>query len=288
MGTGAGAGAGTGTMTGANGSELAATAVDAVDCACTVSGSHNRNAGPPFLLIHGIGAARDAWRFVAPALARDFMVISYDLRGHGDSPPGRLPFGLAELVADLERLRARLNIPRLHLAGHSLGGMIGPAYVRIYPQRVASLALISTAAGRNEADRRNLAGVIGAMQEQGIAETLGTLKSRWFSDAFLAARPEIVQRRMDQVIATAPDVFMNVFRIYAETEMLPWLHEISAPCLVMTGEHDGGCNPRLNRMIAARLTDAELLILDGLKHAVLLEAGEKVARHLVDFARTRP
>ena len=76
---------------------------------------------------------------------------------------------------------------------------------------------------------------------------------------------------------------MNVFRIYAGTEMMPWLSEVTAPSLVLTGENDGGCNPRLNRLIAAALPESDLVILPDYKHAILLEAGEEVARHLIRF-----
>ena len=58
---------------------------------------------------------------------------------------------------------------------------------------------------------------------------------------------------------------MNVFRIYAGTEMQPWLHKVAAPSLVLTGEFDGGCNPRLNKLIADALPNSELVVLPGYK-----------------------
>ncbi len=90
---------------------------------------------------------------------------------------------------------------------------------------------------------------------------------------------------MQQVIDTDPDVFLSVFDIYAETEMAPWLHEIAQPCQVLTGENDGGCNPRLNTQIAAALPDSELVILPVLRHAILLEAADQVAPPVLDFLR---
>ena len=72
---------------------------------------------------------------------------------------------------------------------------------------------------------------------------------------------------------------MNVFRIYAGAEMLPWLHEVEARSLVLTGEFDGGCNPRLNRLIADALPNAELVILPRYKHALLLEAERRTLAH---------
>ncbi len=251
---------------------------DAMDCEYTIEGS-----GPPLFLIHGIGAAQDTWRFMTDQLTEHFTVISYDLRGHGASPMPDGEFGLDELVADLERVRERTGIERAHFAGHSLGGMIGPAYAREHPERVLSLGLLSTAAFRTEDDSRKVNGVVTAMEERGIPNILPTLTDRWYTDEFLAERADIVERRLAQVIDTDPDVFLNVFRIYANCEMSPWLHEIEAPCLVLTAEFDGGCNPRLNEQIHAALPDSELVILPGLKHSVLLESGPLVADHLIRF-----
>ena len=250
----------------------------AIDCEYTVEG-----AGPPLVLIHGIGAARDAWRFMMPALREHFTVISYDLRGHGTSPLPDREFGLDELVTDLERLRQRTGIEKAHFAGHSLGGQIGPAYARAYPDRVLSLGILSTAAFRTEDDSNKVWGVVKAMQEKGIAQVLETLTARWFTDEFIARQPDLVERRLKQVIDTNPDIFMNVFRIYAGTEMAPWLHEVTAPSLVLTGENDGGCNPRLNRLIDAALPNSELVILPRYKHSILVEAADEVSAHLIRF-----
>ena len=121
------------------------------------------------------------------------------------------------------------------------------------------------------------------MQEKGIAQVLETLTARWFTDDFIARHPDLVERRLKQVIDTSPDIFMNVFRIYAGTEMAPWLHEVTAPSLVLTGENDGGCNPRLNRLIDAALPNSELVILPRYKHSILVEAADEVSAHLIRF-----
>ena len=249
-----------------------------VDCNFSQSGE-----GPGLFLIHGIGAAKDAWRFIVPILSKFFTVITYDLRGHGVSPLLYGEFGLDELVADLEKLRQTLGYEKVHLAGHSLGGMIGPRYALCFPERVMSLGLLSTAAGRTENDSAKVWGVVKAMEEQGIEDILGTLTNRWFTDAFMEQRPDLVERRLQQVLSTDAKVFMNVFRIYAGTEMMPWLHKVSHPSLIITGELDGGCNPRLNKLIDEAMPDSHLIILPGLKHSILAEAGEQVALKMVSF-----
>ena len=65
--------------------------------------------------------------------------------------------------------------------------------------------------------------------------------------------------------------------------MLPWLPRLECPCLVMTGELDQGCSPALNKLIADALPNAELVILENLKHSILTEGTEKVLPPLRDF-----
>lgn len=254
---------------------------DAIDCAHWTAGE-----GEALFLIHGIGASHATWDGIVSHLKADFQCISYDLRGHGVSPLPAGPFGLDALVADLEALRAKLGIEQAHFAGHSLGGMIGPAYARRFPRRVKTLGLLSTAAARTEDDSAKVRGVVAAMERDGIPNILSTLVNRWYTDDFARANPDIVAARLAQITGMSAAVFLNVFHIYAETEMAPWLHEVGAPSLVLTGELDGACNPRLNKIIHDLLPVSELVILEGLKHSILMEAPERVAAELRRFIRS--
>ncbi|UXX81754.1 alpha/beta fold hydrolase [Roseovarius pelagicus] len=254
----------------------------AIDCAIWEEGT-----GEPLFLIHGIGASHATWNGIVANLKSDFRCITYDLRGHGISPLPNGQFDLEALVSDLEAVRAKLGIEKAHFAGHSLGGMIGPAYARHFPDRVKTLGLLSTAAGRTEEDSAKVQGVVAAMERDGIENILTTLVDRWYTDDFAAKNPEIVQARLKQITGMSADVFLNVFHIYATTEMAPWLNEVKAPSLVLTGENDGACNPRLNRFIESQLDDCELVILEGLKHSILMEAPDQVAEHMRRFITLR-
>lgn len=234
-------------------------------------------AGPAIVFVHGIGARRGLWQPLVEHFRERYRCVSYDLRGHGESPLAAARFGLDDLVDDLERLRERLDLPAFHLAGHSLGGMIGPRYALRYPARVLSLGLFSTAAFRSDDDARRVQGVVATMRQTGIAHNLDVLADRWFTDDFRQAHADVVAARKRQVLETDAQTFLNVFDIYAETEMAPWLHEVRAPALALTGELDGGCSPRLNEKIAAAMPDCELQVLPALKHAILLEAPGRVA-----------
>ena len=243
--------------------------------------------GPALYMVHGIGARKTAWEALVAELKRDFTCVSYDLRGHGDSPVPPTPYTLQQLVDDVERLRSTLGHAQIHLIGHSLGGMIGPAYARAHPERVLSVTLLSTAAGRTPQDRAKLEAVGSAMENDGVAAVIDTLVDRWFSADFIRRHPQRIAARVQQVKDTPEAVFLSVFWIYATTEMGPWLHQVRCPCLVLTGEQDGGCNPRLNRFIADQLPDSKLVILERLKHAVLIEGAERVLPPVREFLLDR-
>jgi len=106
----------------------------------TVEGS-----GEPVILIHGVGANADLnWRRpgVVRTLARDFKVITFDLRGHGRSgqPTDPAKYGM-EMVEDAVRLMDHLHIDKAHIAGYSLGGFITLKLITTHPDRIRSAAI---------------------------------------------------------------------------------------------------------------------------------------------------
>ena len=252
--------------------------MSAVDVSYRVEGN-----GPPLYMVHGIGSRKVTWDGLIPELKNHFTCVSYDLRGHGDSPVPETPYTLDQLVDDLEALRQKLGHDKIHVIGHSLGGMIGPAYAHRFPQHTLSVGLLSTAAGRNDEDRAKLKAVGDAMESKGVMPVINTLVERWYTDDFIAQYPDKIEMRKKQVEDTPENVFLSVFWIYATTEMAPWLSEVTCPCLVLTGELDGGCNPRLNEFMHNTLPNSELVILDGIKHSILIEGPERVLPHVKDF-----
>ena len=253
---------------------------NAIDCDFSVQGS-----GPALFLTHGIGAAKNAWRFMISELTKYFTVVTYDLRGHGNSPVTNKNFTLEDLVLDLEKIREKTNIEKAHFMGHSLGGMIAPSYAKEFPDRVLSVGLLSTVAGRSEEDRNNVLKIISEMENEAIEHTLQKLSTRWFTDKFISKNPDLVKNRLKQVIDTDPEVFLNVFKIYANTEMISWLKNLSVPCLLMTGENDTGCSPEHNKKMANELKNSKLVVLPKYKHSFLIEAPSEVSKNIIQFIK---
>ena len=110
--------------------------------------------GPPLVLLHGIGSGSASWEAQLDALSAGFHTIAWDAPGYGGSDPlpGETPPKAAygDAVADLV---VGLGLERVHLLGHSLGGLIAASFAARHPGRVSSVILSDAAAGVPEQPR---------------------------------------------------------------------------------------------------------------------------------------
>ena len=95
------------------------------------------------LLVHGITANSRAWSVAGPALAAaGFYAIAPDLRGRGRSAKPPHGYGIPYHVADLLAIADALDLPTLHLVGHSLGAYVALFLAAVHPGRVTKLVLV--------------------------------------------------------------------------------------------------------------------------------------------------
>ncbi|MGK2881145.1 MAG: alpha/beta fold hydrolase [Mycobacterium sp.] len=100
--------------------------------------------GPALLLIHGIGDNSTTWHSVHNALARRFTVIAPDLLGHGRSDKPRADYSVAAYANGMRDLLGYLDIERVTVVGHSLGGGVAMQFSYQFPQLVERLILVGT------------------------------------------------------------------------------------------------------------------------------------------------
>ena len=131
--------------------------------------------GVPVLLAHGFGADLNTWMFNQPALAAGRRALALDLPGHGGSAK-EVGAGDAEsLTAAVEGALETLDIQRVHLVGHSMGGAIAALVASRRPERVASLTLIASAGLGPEINTSFIDGFVRASRRREATEVLGLL-----------------------------------------------------------------------------------------------------------------
>jgi proline iminopeptidase len=132
-----------------------------------------RDGGPAIIVLHGGPGISHEYTLPLDALATDELrVIGFDQRGVGRSTSPPLDgYGLEHHVEDVEILRKGQGVERVHLLGHSWGGLVAMAYAIQHPDHVASLVLVDSFPPKRsqflEAQRR-FAARVKQLEDEGI------------------------------------------------------------------------------------------------------------------------
>ena len=236
-----------------------------------------------FVLVHGFTGFRDDFREHLPALAELGRTIVYDHRGHGDSTNTGDPatYSFDQLVDDLRALLDALGVRRCDLLGHSMGGMLALRFVLAYPERVASLVLMDTAArAPDQMPRAPLAAAGAIARSNGMATLAELLRGRAADDP---GRPEAEQRleremgtafwerRRRRLTAMDPEAFaVLALELVDHTPLDAQLATIRCPTLVMVGEQDGGFLAPSDELTRA-IPGAKKVVIPGAAHSPQLE-----------------
>lgn len=100
--------------------------------------------GPTVLLLHGLAGSSRTWRSVMPALAKEHRVLAPDLLGHGESSAPAGDYSLGSYASLVRDLLATLDIDRVTVVGHSLGGGIAMQLAYQHPELAERLVLVSS------------------------------------------------------------------------------------------------------------------------------------------------
>jgi pimeloyl-ACP methyl ester carboxylesterase len=105
---------------------------------------HVAGSGPAVVLIHGITSSSRTWKQVMPALAEHHTVIAPDLLGHGRSAKPRGDYSLGAYASGIRDLLIYLDVPRVTVVGHSLGGGIAMQFAYQFPDMLERLVLVDS------------------------------------------------------------------------------------------------------------------------------------------------
>lgn len=239
--------------------------------------------GPVVLLSSSLGTDLRMWDAQVPWLVgAGFRVVRYDHRGHGGSPVPAPPYTLADLGTDALALLDRLQIPRAHVVGLSLGGMVGMWLAQNAPERVDRLVLCCTSARLGPAsmwDER-----IATVTTGGTAAVAAAVVERWLTATTRSRHPELARALVDTIVATPAAGYAGCCAAIRDMDLVPRLPAISAATLVLAGAADPATPPGHSRRIVEGVPDARLVVLPDVAHLATAEAPSRVTelilRHL--------
>ena len=226
-------------------------------------------AAPCVVLSNSLGTDLSMWDAQAESLARDFHVLRYDTRGHGQSGSGASPLTLDMLGRDVVALLDALAIPRAHFCGISMGGLTGQWLAIHHPQRLGKLVLANTAARVGTAEGWNSRADL--VRSEGMAGVADGAAGRWFTPAFVASAPQRVGGMISRLREQDPQGYAACCNALADADLRDSVARIHCPTLVIAGRADPVTTVRDAHWLVDRIAGASLAEVDA-SHISNIEA----------------
>jgi pimeloyl-ACP methyl ester carboxylesterase len=243
-----------------------------------------RGFGEPLLLIMGFRSSSRLWRQeLLDLLSRNFQVITFDNRGTGASDKPNAVYTIAMMADDAVSVLDELQLSRAHVFGVSMGGMVAQELTLRYPQRLDRLILGCTTFDGQRAAIASLPAYSRLLTASNLPQE-ETIRRRWrimLSPQFTSARPDVLDELTEQALAYPTPEFTAVRQAMA----IQWfdsssrLSRIAAPTLVVTGSADALIPSHHSHLLAQRIPDSTLEVLQGAGHGFFWER----PGHLVDL-----
>jgi 3-oxoadipate enol-lactonase len=148
---------------------------------------------PRLVLIHSLALDRSVWDGVVTQLNDEAEILTFDCRGHGKSPRTPGPYTTELFARDLAELLDHLGWDRAVVAGCSMGGNVAQTFAAQHSERVSALGLIDTTAWYGAEAAAKFKERADLARTDGLRSMIGFQLTRWFSDAFRAGHPEVLE-----------------------------------------------------------------------------------------------
>jgi pimeloyl-ACP methyl ester carboxylesterase len=243
----------------------------------------------PAVLVGGAFQAKSTWGRLESVLTETFHMVTVDLPGWGDADPLPASYGVDFLSESLHALLAATGFDRFHLFGGSYGSAVAYRYAQVHPQHVLRVILASAARQIPTQARRDMrhtielidAGHIEEFADFGIGVLLNLAPDVRVTRQ--AAVRRILHTLMRGLAPSAREKYRsNTQRLLAQPPM--GSHPpVTAPVLVVTGEHDHFTPADHGRQLAAVCSDARHVLLRDADHTVHLEVPDQLGDLMTRF-----
>ena len=240
---------------------------------------------PVIIFIHGFPLDKSMWDNQVEIFHEQFRVITYDIRGHGESDTGNEPFSIDLFVDDLIRFMDAIKISRASLCGLSMGGYIALHAIEHYPERFEALVLCDTTckADSPQAKVKRLNTVESIIKDGVVNYALESVRNLFAPDSFSSKDAEINAVKKMILNTSELSLCSTLLALSARKESCSILPEINVPVLIMVGKEDGITPPKVARLLHKSIKNSTLQVIEGAGHLSNLENPEAFNQHLKIF-----
>lgn len=241
---------------------------------------------PVIVFVNSLGTDFRIWRDVVVRLAGDYAVLLYDMRGHGLSDVGQVPYSIEDHATDLAGLLDLLSVKQAVVCGLSVGGLIAQSLYGRRPDLVRALILCDTAHKIGTTDSWNAR--IAAVEKNGIDSIVDAIMERWFTPAF--RRPENVAYTGYCNMLTRQPVegYVATCEAIRDADFTEAAGKIAVPTICIVGDQDGSTPPELMQSTAKLIPGARYEVIRDCAHIPPVEQPEALTAIIRAFVSTLP
>ena len=235
---------------------------------------------PRLALIHSLALDRSVLDGVVDRLSGDVELLTYDCRGHGRSPKTPGPYSTQLFARDLAELFDAVGWDTAAVAGCSMGGNVAQGFAVAYPQRVAALGLVDTTSWYGPDGAANFAKRAQTARTDGMRSMIDFQLTRWFSDAFREAHPEVLKRTFDIFVANDVECYAASCGLLGAADTRAALASFTVPVAIVVGEEDYATPVAMARQLHEAIAQSTLTIIPRARHLTPIECPDRIAAEL--------
>ena len=246
--------------------------VSGVNIATYIDGEQGR---PWIVLSNSLASDYSSWDDQLSLLTQNFRVLRYDTRGHGRSAAPEGPYTFDHLTGDVLGLMDHYGIEKANFLGLSMGGMTGLGVAIEHPSRIARLICCDARSDAPPPFVDNWTARIASVESAGNLEPVAAFnKGRWFTPAFIASHPYVVDKVMKMILATSTRGYIGCARALQKLDYKRHLGRIECPTLFVCGAQDGATPPAVMREMTGLVGGAAIDLVDPGAHICNIENPE--------------
>jgi len=240
---------------------------------------------PWVVLIHSLGANAALFDGQAAALAQQYRVLRYDMRGHGKSAAPRGPYSMNVLTDDLFGLFSRFKIARTHVVGVSLGALTALAAAQRNAPQIASIVFCSARVDLSPKFVKMIDDRNRVVRDQGMNSIAKLMAMRWLAPATFSGRPDVA-RKVEEMVRTTPvEGFVACAEAIKTHRVTERLTAVKVPSLFIAGDQDPSLSTEAMHRVQVTVPHSSFSVLIGASHLANLDQPHSFNVVLGNFLR---
>jgi pimeloyl-ACP methyl ester carboxylesterase len=240
-------------------------------------------------LIHGAGDNLDMWWNQVPAFSSSYRLLTYDVRGYGQTEIPTEGYSMNILVEDLYQLLKVLGINETYVLGYSMGGRVAIGFTVAHPEIVKTLicansplVLLQRSAEQMKEMARLREERMKAMEKQGAVSAAQDFMTMVFSPGWPRKHKDVIDHHKKIRLRNDPNTSAIAMRSMIINETPPDVSSIKCPKLIIGGEHDGLMGVEIVKAGQALVSGSQLKMMPT-GHAAAIEMPDEFNTTVLKF-----